>query len=66
MTKAYKQLNLDARDAKQVLRELRAGISLVEAHLLPRLAKALASDYKIPKKVMLKAMSRYARLHHSN
>jgi len=33
---------------------------------LPTLAKALANDYNIPKKVMLKAMSRYARLHHTN
>ena len=58
--------NSNTRDAKQALRELRVGISLVKVHLLPQLAKALANDYKLPKKVMLKAMSRYIRLYRTN
>lgn len=58
--------NNHARDAKRILHELHNAIRCVQAHLLPTLAKALANDYNIPKKVMLKAMSRYARLHHSN
>lgn len=66
MTRAYKQKNFDKRDAKQVIRELRAGISLIKTPLLPHLAKCLASDYKIPNKVMLKAMSRYTRLNRIN
>lgn len=63
---SLKQHALDTRDAKRILHELHNGWRCVQAHLLPTLAKALANDYKIPKKVMLKAMSRYARLHHSN
>jgi hypothetical protein len=63
---SLKQHALDTRDAKRILHELHNAIRCVQAHLLPTLAKALANDYRIPQKVMLKAMSRYARLHHSN
>jgi len=63
---SIKQHTLDTRDAKRILHELHNAIRCVQAHLLPTLAKALANDYHIPQKVMLKAMSRYARLHHSN
>ena len=66
MTKAFKQKNFDARDAKHVLRELRDGIRLVKTPLLLQLAKALANDYKIPNKVMLKTMSRHIRLYRTN
>ncbi len=66
MTRAYKEKNFDKRDANRVMLELRAGISLIETRLLPQLAKCLASDYKIPNKVMLKAMRRYTRLNRTN
>lgn len=62
---SLKQHTLDTRDAKRILHELHRAICCVENRLLPTLAKALAKDYRIPQKVMLKAMSRYSRLHHN-
>lgn len=65
-TMSLKQHTLDTRDAKRIIHELHRAIYLVETRLLPELAKALANDYCIPQKVMLKAMRRFTRLHHSN
>lgn len=61
---SLKQHTLDTRDAKRILHELHNAIRCVQAHLLPTLAKALAKDYDIPQKVMLKAMRRFTRLHY--
>jgi hypothetical protein len=37
----------------------------VERRFLPAIARAWARDFNIPKPVMLRAMARYARLHHN-
>lgn len=61
---SLRQHTLDTRDAKRILHELHRAICCVDNHLLPTLAKALANDYHIPQKVMLKAMRRFTRLHY--
>lgn len=37
----------------------------IERQFLPAIARAWARQFSIPKPVMLRAMARYARLHHS-
>jgi len=61
-----KQHTLDVRDAKRILHELHRAICLVENRFLLALAKALAKDYNVPQKVMLKAMRRFIRLNYHN
>ena len=59
--------NTDARDAKRIIHELHP---LIHKHIpkqhLPAIAKGQAKVFNIPQKIMLKAMSRYIRIHHSN
>ncbi len=58
--------NLVTRDAKRIVHELHNILPHIEAQFLPRVAKGLATKFCIPQKVMLKAMARYARIHHAN
>jgi len=57
--------NLNARDAKRIIHELHSILSATPNEALPFVAKGLARKYSIPQKVMLKAMSRYIRIHHT-
>ena len=38
----------------------------IEKEFMPAIARAWAKQFNIPKPVMLRAMARYVRLHHSN
>ena len=58
--------NTHSRDAKRIIRETTYALKHIPASALPHVAKGFASSYSIPQKVMLKAMSRYARVHHTN
>lgn len=58
--------NLVTRDAKRIVHELHPTLKHIESEFLPRVAKALAIKYCVPQKVMLKAMARYTRIHHTN
>lgn len=58
--------NSPSRDAKRLIHERHNILRHVQATELPLVAKAWAKLNFIPQKVMLKAMSRYTRLHHSN
>lgn len=58
--------NTLTRDAKRILHNLHNTLLCVRPHDLPTVAKHLAVRFYIPQKVMLKAMSRYTRLHHTN
>lgn len=58
--------NANSRDAKRIIHELHNLLRHVNATELPLVAKAYAKLNSIPQKVMLKAMSRYIRIHHSN
>jgi hypothetical protein len=58
--------NTTSRDAKRIIHELHNLLRHVNATELPLVAKAYAKLNSIPQKVMLKAMSRYARIHHTN
>jgi hypothetical protein len=58
--------NLVTRDAKRIIHELHYILSATPHEALPHIAKALAVRFLTPQKVMLKAMARYARIHHSN
>jgi hypothetical protein len=58
--------NLTARDAKRIIHELHRTLCHIQAHELPFVAKGLARTYSIPQKAMLKAMSRYIRIHHTH
>jgi hypothetical protein len=57
--------NLDARDAKRFVREGHNVFKHINAKELLGVAKGFAHLYEMPQKVMLKAMARYIRLHHS-
>jgi hypothetical protein len=58
--------NLQTRDAKRIIHELHHILCHIQAHELPYVAKAVAIKYCVPQKVMLKAMARYVRIHHTN
>ena len=57
--------NINARDAKRIIHEIDNILCLIQAHELPYVAKGLARKFNMPQKVMLKAMARYARIHHT-
>jgi hypothetical protein len=58
--------NTPSRDAKRLIHERHNILRYVQAVELPLVAKAWAKLNFIPQKVMLKAMSRYIRIHHTN
>lgn len=58
--------NSPSREAKRLIHEQHYILRYVQTIELPLVAKAWAKLNFIPQKVMLKAMSRYARIHHTN
>jgi len=58
--------NLVTRDAKRIVHELHHQLKHIAPTHLSLVAKALAIKYCVPQKVMLKAMARYVRIHHTN
>jgi len=58
--------NTPSRDAKRLIHERHNILCHVPANELHLVAKAWGKLNFIPQKVMLKAMSRYARVHHTN
>ena len=58
--------NSPSREAKRLIHERHDILRYVPANDLHLVAKAWAKFNFIPQKVMLKAMSRYIRIHHSN
>jgi hypothetical protein len=58
--------NTPSRDAKRIIHERHNILRHVQPVELTLIAKAWAKLNFIPQKVMLKAMSRYARIHHTN
>jgi hypothetical protein len=58
--------NLVTRDAKRIVHELHYQLKHISPMHLPLVAKAVAIKYCVPQKVMLKAMARYVRIHHTN
>ena len=56
--------NIPSREAKRRIHERHDILRYVPANELHLVAKAWAKFNFIPQKVMLKAMSRYIRLHH--
>jgi hypothetical protein len=58
--------NLQTRDAKRIVHELHHILCHIQAHELPYVAKALSVRFIVPQKVMLKAMARYTRIHHTH
>ena len=58
--------NIHARDAKRIIHELPHILCHIRAQELPFVAKGLARNYNLPQKVMLKAMARYTRIHHTH
>ena len=53
--------NINARDAKRIIRELRLILSATPIDALPHVAKGLAQSYNLPQRLMLKAMARFTR-----
>jgi hypothetical protein len=53
--------NLNARDAKRIIRELHSILWFTPIEALPHVAKGLARKYNLPQRVMLKAMARFTR-----
>jgi hypothetical protein len=58
--------NTDAHDAKRILHGLHTILRCIRPSDLPKAGKHLAVHHHIPQKVMLKAVARYSRLHHTN
>ena len=58
--------NLVTRDAKRIVHEMHYQLKHVAPTHLSLVAKALGIKYCVPQKVMLKAMRRYVRIHHTN
>jgi hypothetical protein len=58
--------NTPSRDAKRIIHERHNILRHVRSSELSLVAKAWAKLNFIPQKVMLKAMSRYTRIHHTN
>ncbi len=53
--------NINTRDARRIIRELRLILSATPIDALPFVAKGLAQSYNLPQRVMLKAMARFTR-----
>jgi hypothetical protein len=51
------------RDAKRIIHNIDNSLKITPSHALNKVAKALATQYNIPKKLMLKTMRSYARVH---
>jgi hypothetical protein len=58
--------NSPSREAKRLIHERHDILRYVQANELPLVAKAWAKLNFIPQKVMLKALSRYIRIHRTN
>jgi hypothetical protein len=58
--------NLQTRDAKRIVHELRHILCHIQVNDLPYVAKALAVRFIVPQKLMLKTMARYTRIHHTH
>ncbi len=58
--------NSPSREAKRLIHERHDILRYVPANELHLVAKAWGKLNFIPQKVMLKAMSRYIRIHHTN
>ena len=58
--------NNNARCAKRIVRELHNLLAHVPLQYCLAVAKGQARVFKLPQKVMLKAMSRYVRIHRTN
>jgi len=58
--------NSHSRYAKRLIHERHGILRYVPANELHLVAKAWGKLNFIPQKVMLKAMSRYTRIHHTN
>ena len=58
--------NNTSRCAKRIVRELHNLLAHVPRQHCLAVAKGQAKLFNIPQKVMLKAMSRYVRIHRSN
>ena len=58
--------NSPSRKAKRLIHERHDILRYVPANELHLVAKAWGKLNFIPQKVMLKAMSRYTRIHHTN
>lgn len=58
--------NIHTRDAKRIIHSIAYALKHIPNIALPHVAKGFAANFNIPQKVMLKAMSRYTRLHHTN
>jgi hypothetical protein len=54
--------NINTRDARRIIRELRLILSATPIDALPHVAKGLAQSYNLPQRVMLKAMARFTRI----
>ena len=50
--------------SKRMIRETANSLKHIPADALRHVAKGFAFHYKIPPRIMLKAMARYVRLHH--
>ncbi len=55
------QARLDARDAKRIIHSFNMLLLPVSTEAVPHVARGFAKQYRIQKKVMLKAMARYIR-----
>ena len=58
--------NINARDAKRILHGLHNILRCVRPHDMPTVGKRLAVHHHIPQKIMLRAMARYVRIHHTH
>ena len=58
--------NFNSRDAKRIVHGNGNLLNHVSAKHLHLVAKGWAVQFSLPRKVMLKAMARYARLHHTH
>lgn len=53
----------DKRDAKKIIHNIDNALKVIPSHALNKVAKALAIEFNLPKKLMLKTMKSYARIH---
>jgi hypothetical protein len=54
------------QDSKRIIHSQHHVLAYVSKEALPYVARGFAQSFNIPTKVMLKAMKRYVRLHHSH
>jgi hypothetical protein len=57
----HTQTRIDARDAKRIIHAQHYILKAVPTEALPHVVRGFAKQYRIQKKVMLKAMARYIR-----